>query len=282
MEKFYLSAFSDEYSEDFDRQLEMLSEQNIKYIEPRFLLSKNVSALTENEAKMVRKRLNAYGIGVSAIGSPLGKIKLTEDFNSHIEVAKRCFETANILGTKNVRIFSFYLPEGKGRSECFSEVSERLDKMLSLAEEYSVTLCHENEADIYGESPENVHELLTAFKGRLRAVFDMGNFVLGGYKPYPDAYNLLLPYIEYFHIKDSLASGAVVPTGMGEAKIFEILSDFAKRGKGAFVTLEPHLMDFAGLNDIASKKFENPIVFKSAEDAFLFAVNKIKGILSEV
>ena len=86
MEKFYLSAFSDEYSEDFDRQLEMLSEQNIKYIEPRFLLSKNVSALTENEAKMVRKRLNAYGIGVSAIGSPLGKIKLTEDFNSHIEV----------------------------------------------------------------------------------------------------------------------------------------------------------------------------------------------------
>ena len=282
MDKFYLSAFADEYSENFDEQLKMLKEQDIKYVEPRFLLSKNVSALTLSEAKAVRTRLDEYEIGVSSIGSPLGKIKLTDDFGAHLEVAKRCFETANILGARYVRMFSFYLPEGKGRSECFAEVAERLDKMLSLADEYSLTLCHENEADIYGESPENVYELLSAFKGRLRAVFDMGNYVLGGFRPYPDAYRQLLPYIEYFHIKDALYSGAVVPPGMGEAQIPEILSDFAKRGKGAFVTLEPHLMDFAGLNSIATKAFENPVVFGSAEEAFLFAVDKIKGILAEV
>ncbi len=282
MEKFYLSAFADEYSEHFEAQLKMLSEQNIKYIEPRFLLSKNVSALTEKEAKEARKMLDEYGISVSSIGSPLGKIKLSDSFAEHLEAAKRCFETARILDTGNIRMFSFYLPEGAKRADCFSEVCERLYRMLELAEEYSITLCHENEADIYGESPENVYELVRAFEGRLRVVFDMGNYVLGGYRPYPDAYNLLREHIEYFHIKDALYCGAVVPPGMGEASISEILADFARGGRKTFVTLEPHLMDFAGLNDIAKKSFENPVNFSSAEEAFLFAADKIKSILSEV
>ncbi len=282
MEKFYLSAFGDEYSSDFRVQLEMLASRNIKYVEPRFLLSKNVADLTSKEAGEAKKMLDEYGIGVSAIGSPIGKIKLSDNFDEHIEKAKRCFDTANILGAKNIRVFSFYIPENTPRENSFGEVTEKLSKLLRLADEFSLTLCHENEANIYGESPDDVLSLLKAFDGSLKVVFDMGNFVLDGHEPYPYAYNLLKDYIEYFHIKDALYSGAILPPGMGEAKIREILSDYARLGKPTFVTLEPHLMDFAGLNSIATKAFENPVVFGSAEEAFLFAADKIKGILAEV
>ena len=97
------------------------------------------------------------------------------------------------------------------------EVVERLQKMVALAREYGVTLCHENEAKIYGESPEKCLELVEYFDGKLKCVFDMGNFVLGGYKPYPDAYKLLSPYVDYFHIKDVIfETGELVPAGYGD------------------------------------------------------------------
>ena len=95
---------------------------------------------------------------------------------------------------------------------------------MRLSEEHGVTLCHENEALIYGESPEKCLEILEYFNGRLKAVLDMGNFVLDGYNPM-NAYKLLEKNIEYFHIKDALYAGAIVPAGKGEAQIMMLRED---------------------------------------------------------
>ena len=111
MGKLILSAFADEYDRDFETQLKALNSFNIEYIEPRFINEKNISALEKNEVSEVKKMLEFYGVKVSSIGSPLGKIKLDGDMDVHMETAKRIFETANELGTKNVRIFSFYPPK---------------------------------------------------------------------------------------------------------------------------------------------------------------------------
>lgn len=275
-----LSAFADEYSSNFESQVKYLSENDIKYIELRFLDGKNVADLTPSEAKSALDKMNAYGIKASAIGSPLGKINLTDNFDEHLEKAKKTFETANIFGAKNIRMFSFYLPEGKSREDCRGDVLFRLEKMIAEAEKSGVVLCHENEAKIYGESPEFCHDILSYFGGKLKCVFDMGNFVLDGYKPFPDAYNLLKDYIEYFHIKDSLYEGAIVPPGRGEASIREIFAS-AKQDfkKDIFVTLEPHLETFSGLNQLVGKTFENPYKFETAEIAFDTAVKYIKEIL---
>lgn len=280
MGKYLLSAFADEYSGNFDTQLAMLTQQGVSYIEPRFLDGKNISSLDSKEVAEIKKKLDACGIGVSSIGSPLGKIKLDEDFDAHMEMTKRTCETACALETKNIRMFSFYLREGLTREDCRAEVLEKLNAMLEMAESYGLTFCHENEAKIYGESPESCLDLLTAFNGRLACVFDMGNFVLGGYKPYPDAYILLKDYIRYFHIKDSLYRGAIVPPGCGEASIADILKDFAAASsKDVFVTLEPHLETFDGLNRLVGQSFENPYKFESAEVAFLTAMNKLKELI---
>lgn len=279
MGKFILSAFADEYDADFETQLKGLNGFGIKYIELRFVDGKNISALTDSELERVKALLNMYGVKVSAIGSPLGKIRLDEDIDAHIELTEKVCRTANYLGTDCVRMFSFYPPKDKNIADYRAEVISALDRMLEVADRYSVKLCHENEARIYGEAPEACLDLLTHFNGRLKAVFDMGNFALEGYDPIK-AYGLLKDYIEYFHIKDGFKKGAIVPAGKGEAKIGEILSDYAKNtDRETYISLEPHLQTFSGLGTLTESNLQHEYVYETQQAAFADAVEKLKEIL---
>ncbi len=283
MAKILLSAFADEYNRNIDEQIKMLTSRGLKYIEPRFVNEKNIADLTACEANELAKKLSDNGIGVSALGSPLGKINLADDFSAHLEKAKNTFEVANILGTKNIRMFSFYLRDGATREESRGEVVEKLGALLELADSYSVTLCHENEAKIYGETDEYCLDLLKTFNGRLKAVFDMGNFVLDQCKPYPKGYEMLKDYIEYFHIKDSLAAGAIVPAGKGEAHISDILKAHKAYAKRDFyISLEPHLQTFSGLNVLTNVTFDNPYKYDTPEAAFLAGLDALEDILREI
>ena len=282
MAKLMLSAFADEYSDSLTEQLDALRNFGIEYLELRHADGKNVSEMTYDDVTELQNKLRAYGIKVSAIGSPLGKIAINGDLHAHMELTKRVCETAARLEAKYVRMFSFYLPACRTRKECRAQVVDALGQMLDIADAYCLVMCHENEAKIYGESPTQCKELLDQFGGRMRAVFDMGNFVLGGYEPY-GAYGQLLPYIEYFHIKDALARGAIVPAGLGDARIEEILSDFGHRtNKGFFITLEPHLETFAGFNALTDVSFENPYKYADQKTAFTDAVAKLYQIMGEL
>lgn len=277
MGELILSAFADEYDKDVDVQIKMLLENDLKYIEPRFIGEKSIADLSASEARELKVKLG--NLKVSSIGSPLGKINLEEDFEVHLEKAKRVFETANILDTGNVRLFSFYLPKGKSRKECRGEVIEKLGRLIDTAKSFSVTPCHENEAAIYGEAPKDCFDLLQTFNGDLKCVFDMGNFVLDGHDPFA-AYELLKNHIQYFHIKDALYEGAVVPPGCGAGCIQEIITDYSKACKGdVILTLEPHLQTFDGLNMLVGKAFDNPYKYSTKEDAFLDALDRVRKIL---
>lgn len=281
MAKILLSAFADEYSKDIDTQIQLCREQQIPYLEPRFIGTKNIADLTAAEARELHAKLG--DLKVSSIGSPLGKINLADDFTAHLEKAKNVFETANILETRNVRMFSFYLRQGKSRKECREEVLDKLGQLLDLAKKYDVVLCHENEAEIYGESPDMCLDILDAFGGDLKCVFDMGNFVLGGFDPLTEAYPKLKNYIQYFHIKDALAAGAVVPPGCGEGSIQAILQQYlADFNFEVIVTLEPHLQTFDGLNALVGRSFDNPYKYETQEAAFLDALARIRRIIAEI
>lgn len=280
MSKFKLSAFSDEYADSFEEQLEGMCRFGIEYIEVRHVDSKNVSLLTSTEVKEAKRKMDAYGIKASAIGSPLGKIKLDEDIDAHLDTARKIFETANIMETQFIRMFSFYAPDGEQIADMRSEVLESVEKMLLLADEYGVTLCHENEAEIYGDTPGQCLDLLESFGGKLKCVFDMGNFVLGGTEPYSEAYRLLKNHIAYFHIKDALGEGAVVPPGKGDARIRDILKAHGEYTNGEFfVTLEPHLQTFSGLNALVGRSFENPYKYADSKSAFNDAVIKFQELM---
>ena len=279
MTNIIISAFADEYADSFEEQLRGLNKLGITHIEIRHVNKKNISVLTKEEVFEAKELLDKYGIKVSAIGSPLGKIKLDGDMDDHVETAKRVYEYANILGAKFVRMFSFYAPKGKNILDMKDEAFAAVGRLLQAAREYGVILCHENEAKIYGDIPERCRELLDFFPD-LACVYDMGNFVLEGVDPYPDSYRLLKDRIAYFHIKDALAAGAIVPPGCGEAKIGEILSEHKEYADGDFfVSLEPHLELFSGLNALVGRSFENPYKYPDAKTAFADAAEKLKKLL---
>ena len=283
MAKLTLSAFADEYADNFEEQLKALNGFGIGYIELRFINGKNIADLSYEEVAEVKDLLQKYNIKASAIGSPLGKIKLDDDFDAHLAKAEQLFKTANELGVENIRMFSFYPADGEDIANCEALIFAKLQKLVDLAEKYNVTLCHENEAKIFGESPENCLKVAKQFEGKIKCVFDMGNFVLDGYKPYPDALSLLSDYIEYFHIKDSLYEGAIVPPGKGNADILNILKNYGKKtDRDIFITLEPHLQTFSGLNALVGKQFDNPYKYPDKETAFCDAVDKIKEILKQL
>ena len=278
MAKIILSAFSDEYAVPFEKQLLAMRELGVENIELRTVDGKNVSALTEAEVLEAKHKLEHYGISVSAIGSPIGKIKLDGDMNAHMELARRIFDTANKLGTSFVRIFSFYAPEGDDITRLRDRVLEALDRLCVLSKDYGVTLCHENEAKIYGDVPERCRDIVDSFNGKIKTVFDMGNYVLESVDPY-EAYRLLSDSIAYFHIKDALYEGAIVPPGVGKARIRDILE--AHKGCASedfFATLEPHLQLFSGLNSLVGRAFENPYKYSDTESAFRDALYRFKEL----
>ena len=280
MSNIILSAFSDEYAKPFDEQLDGMNGFGIDHIELRFIDGRNVSEFSLDEARAIRKMLDEKNIKVSAIGSPIGKIRLDGDMKGQLELASRVFEIANIMDTKLVRMFSFYAPEGKDIHECRDGVMSVMADLLALARRCGVVLCHENEAKIYGDTPEYCRDLLDEFGGELKCVFDMGNFVLEEVDPYPEAYELLREDIAYFHIKDALYEGAIVPPGRGHAKIREILDAHRQYAKeDFFVSLEPHLQTFSGLNALVGRSFTNPYQYEDGKVAFADAVKKLKELI---
>ena len=282
MKNIKLSAFIDEYSDELNVQIEALKRYGIEYLELRHCNGKNVADFNTEDVLTIKDALDKAEIKVSAIGSPLGKISVDGDIEEHLITARRIFAMANILGVKNIRMFSFYLPKDCNPKDYREQVISHLQRMIDIADEYGVVLCHENEAGIYGESPENCLDLLKHFEGKLKCVFDMGNFVLDGYEPYPHAFNLLKEHIEYFHIKDALYQGAIVPAGVGEASIKEVLDEYRNAyDREIFVTLEPHLQTFAGLNALVGKAFDNPYKYENQQTAFDDDVEKFKALMGE-
>ncbi len=276
MSQYILSAFADEYAASFEDQLAALSRFGVDFIEIRGVDGKNISTLTDEEIFKVKQSLEEYGIRASAIGSPIGKIALDGDMDAHFAMAHRVFAAAKLLGARYVRVFSFYAPAGMEITDCRDRVLDALEHLLNMADEYGVVLCHENEARIYGDTPERCLELARHFGGRLACVFDMGNFVLEGVEPVA-AYTMLQKHVAYFHIKDALYAGAIVPPGKGEARIAEILAGHKSyASEDFFVSLEPHLQTFDGLNALVGRGFENPYKYPDARAAFEDAVQKFR------
>lgn len=283
MAHYILSAFADEVSSDFTKQLEYLKSKDISYIEPRNINGTGVAAITLEEAKNAKKMLDDYKIGVSSIGSPIGKISVEDDFADHIRLFEHVMDIAEIFETKNIRMFSFFYPKNTDVHTHRAAVLARLELLLELAEKRGLTLCHENEKAIYGEAPEDCLDLMKHFDGRMKSVLDMGNFAFCQKDPMK-GYEYLAPYIEYIHIKDAFYDTRIVPAGQGEGKVFEILSAYNKyTDKDTFLTMEPHLTVFDGLNKLSNMddiKVQN--AYATPEEAFDAAVAALRGILERI
>lgn len=251
-----ISGFSDEIAESTDIQFRVLDKLKIRYFEPRGIDGKNISQLSLEEAHALKEKMDRFGIKASSVGSPIGKVRLSESFEEHFQMFLHVLEIARILDTKYIRIFSFYHDGGSvWTDEERAEVLRRLRRMISSAEEKGVVLLHENEKDIYGDTADRCADLMRELYGsHFKAVFDPANFVQCG-EDTGYAYELLKDYIAYMHIKDALyEDGRVVPAGMGEGKVEAILKALFERGYDGYLSLEPHLGSFGGLTALGDDR----------------------------
>lgn len=282
MEQIILSGFSDEIAPEFDTQLEAIREWGLTHIELRAADGVNVSDFTLEKVREVKAKLEAAGIQVSSIGSPIGKITIQEDFAPHLEKLKRTLEIQKELGAPYVRMFSFYLPKDRDPEEFRGKVMEQVGAMAEEAKAWDSVLLHENEKGIYGDNASRCGELMDAFFGpHFQAVFDFANFVEVGQETLP-AYERLKPFIRYVHIKDALKQEKkVVPAGRGDGHVKEILADLIGSGFHGFLSLEPHLTDFAGLAALEQDAQKRGAAL-DGKSAWKLALDSLQAILREI
>ena len=140
MLNYTLTGFADEISPDLNIQMDVLDALDIHYIEMRGVDGRNLCDYPLSEAASVKKRLDERGFALSAIGSPLGKIPVTDPFEPHYEKFLHACDLAELFETPNIRIFSFYIPDGEDPDSYRDEVLRRLSAMVREAQRRGLVL----------------------------------------------------------------------------------------------------------------------------------------------
>lgn len=241
-----LSAFADEVTDDFLQQVKYLAKERVGYIEPRFINKKNIMDLTKGQLKEAKKMIQDHGLKVSAIGSPIGKVKLDEPFEPHLDKFKHAVDLAMLFETPYIRMFSYYAPQGKNIDDYRDQVMERMAAKVDVLKDVDVTMVHENEAHIYGHTAEQCVDIVkTVDSTKLRLVYDPANFVWGEKitDNVESCWPVMKPYVVHIHIKDWKLGAKDVGSipGQGDGQIKELLAELAALNYDGCLTMEPHL-----------------------------------------
>ena len=260
-----LSGFSDEISPDFEQQCDLVSKLGMKYLEFRSAWEVNILDLDDDQLARSKDLLSSYQLGVSSIGSPIGKILIDDDFEPHLARARHAADVAHYFDAPYIRVFSFFMPEGSDPDSHRDEVLRRMSQLAKVAEEANVVLVHENEKDIYGDIPRRCLDIVESVGSpNLKVAWDAANFVQVGVRPFTEGYALLRPHLEYVQIKDALlATGEVVKSGEGDGEVTATIRELRSDGFDGFFSLEPHLSQTHALGG-----FSGPDLFTEAWQAF--------------
>ena len=280
MARFVLSAFADEAGTLLSEQIEALKRNDIGYIEPRNINGKPILKLTDDELREVKAELDKNGIKVNSLGSPIGKYPVNEPFENHLPDFYRALEVCKLLDTDKMRMFSFFTKQDE-LEEYRDEVLSRLNKMCEIAKAHGITLCHENESEIYGQNPEEMLDLTTNVEG-LKGIFDPANYRMNGCDVMAGI-EATLKNLAYLHIKDAIfESKVIVPAGDGEGRIAEVLDMVNEATDGVvYLTLEPHLFLFDAYKLIDNHELKGKYTFKNNSESFDFAATALKNLLTE-
>lgn len=238
-----ISGFADEIDPDLELQCKTLANLGIRYVELRSAWDVNVLDLNDAQLCEVSAILGQYDVRTSSIGSPIGKIPITDDFAPHLDRFERSLRIARELDAPYLRLFSFLIPSGSSPDDYRDEVLRRMSMFATLAERQDVVLLHENEKEIYGDVPRRCLDIVESVGSpSLRLAWDAANFVQCGVRPFTDGYAALRPYVEYIQVKDALVdTGEVMPAGEGDGEIVATVRALRADGFDGFFSLEPHL-----------------------------------------
>ncbi len=283
MSFFKLAAFADEASPQISDQIAAMKRNGVSLLEARNINGTNASDISVNTAKEVRAQLEAEGISVWSIGSPIGKIKITDEFAPHLDQFRHTLDIAHTMGAKCIRMFSFFGEDWT--QEKRDEVMLRLSRFVEVAKGSGVEICHENEKGIYGDIAERVLDIHKSIP-ELKLIFDPANYIQSG-QDTKQAWDMIGDAVYYFHVKDALENNVVVPAGYGIGNLPYLVSEYKKNPNASGVlTLEPHLYEFVGLSDL-EQEGERTVIggqlnYKNNDEAFDAACDAIKGVIANL
>ena len=265
-----LCAFADEAADGLSEQIDALKRNNIKKIELRSVDGVNVRDISEDSARAMAEQISAAGLSVWSLGSPLGKSDISANLAEEEKLLNRLIKLCKIFGCDKIRMFSFFTDKPQ---QVEKEVISRLKVLAEKAAESGVLLCHENEKDIFGDTVGRIETLLENVP-HLAYVYDPANYVQVGETE--ENMRRIAEKAEYYHIKDALKTGELVPAGEGDGNIDALIKSLRR---DTTFTLEPHLAVFSGYAAVDAHEMKNKYTFNSNGESFDFAVSALKKLL---
>ena len=279
-----LSAFSDEAGNTIEDQIQATQQAGLAFLDLRGVDGFNIAALPIENAQIIKRKLDAAGLQVQMLGSPLGKIDIADDFEPEAEKLLHMARLSDILGCRNIRIFSYYNKAEASHASWQDESLRRLSQLCGIAREEGLVLYHENERHIFGDLGADVltiaHELSDVDSFRL--IFDFDNFNQSGEDVWA-TWQVLADMTDAFHLKDSTGDNQHVPVGQGNGRVREILQDAVSRGWSGPVAVEPHLQHSKAVMATGpSGQANQAFAEMSANEAFQVACQTAKQLLQDV
>jgi sugar phosphate isomerase/epimerase len=155
------------------------------------------------------------------------------------DVYVQAFEAAEILGARDLRIFSYLAYDGYH----VEDLREPVEDLLALAEKFDMKLHVENEGVCNIQRFSELERLVTTYRHpRLRALPDIANAWLRTNPPSADDLARLLPFTDMLHMKDyANAVRAFVAVGEGDTPLASMLAATLPAHQGPMtLTIETH------------------------------------------
>lgn len=275
MTRFPLAAITDEFSpDDFDAALEGMARAGLTGAELRVIGGRNAIDLSNEEIRAARAAVEARGMRVVGLASPLLKCVLPDappldsrvqqdvfgsayTFEDQPRLTKRAFEIAELAGAPIIRVFSYWRTVDPERT--FDRVASALHALGDQAQARGLVIGLENEHACNVATADEAARLLRLVDHpAVRLVWDPANAFVVGEVPYPGGYSRLpADRIAHVHAKDCAVSDHRPTWGpVGEMGIDWTgqLRALARDGYEGWISLETHWQGPDG------NKFEGSVI----------------------
>lgn len=220
-----IGAITDEFStDDLDVALGAMAEAGMTIAELRVVGGRNIIELSDAEVTAVRRRVEAHGMTVVSIASPLLKCVLpggppldqrfqqdvfgaVYGFDDQPRLTERALAIAAAAGAGIIRVFSGWRTIDPPRVQ--DQIVEALTALADQALARGLVIGLENEhACNVGTGAEAARLLAAVDHPALQLIWDPANASVLGETPYPAGYAALpLSRLAHVHAKDCVMSG---------------------------------------------------------------------------
>ena len=217
-----LSGFADEAANQktAEQQFCAFAALGLRYYTLRFIDAgagiQNAMLLAPESIDRILDLQAEYGLRVSSLGSPIGKVKLidVEDGTSNRYVpfqeylkkdVQRACDLANTFGCKLIRGFSFYHPRGTDPEVHLSQAIDQLGKIARLCDSHGLTFGLEVEANLIGQTGKLLKKLYDGVADpAMMLIFDGANLVCQGMSTEQvyQEYMAMKEGMGWLHVKD--------------------------------------------------------------------------------